>query len=129
MTTKGVVPVSRNFARQAIWTDAQTFAYATSDYTRTSTLRITFAAMQLVRRRAEQFIGKPATLANRNALDTAVTSALNGMMKNGALLNADHSITFIPRESKAMIELILQPAFELRNIEIAISVDLGVTQA
>lgn len=121
---KGGIPVVRNFSRQPVVVDGQTSAPRSSDYYRISTLRIVFDATQLVRRAMEAFVGQPATLENRNAMDTAVTSVLRDMILVGALITGDHVIQFEPRENKAYIDLWLTPAFEIRNIEVAISVQL-----
>ena len=124
LIAKGVVPVSQNFNRVATWVDGLTFARPESDFVRLTTLRITFDALSLVRRAAQRFVGQPSTLHHRNSLETAITSALNGMQKQGALQGADHRISYVPRESKAIIDLVLRPAFEMRNIEISVSVQL-----
>ena len=124
MVAAGVVPVGQNYRQVATWVDGLTFARGTSDFTRLTTLRIVFDAMGLVRQTAARFVGQPATLHHRNALETAVTSALNGMIKSGALLRADFVISYIPRENKALIDLVLTPAFEMRNIEVTVSVQL-----
>lgn len=124
LINKGLVPVTQNYDLVAAWVDGLTFAKDTSDYGRLSTMRIVFDAMSVVRQTAQRFVGQPATLHHRNALETAITSALNGMMKRGALLNADFVVTYIPRENKAVVDLVLTPAFELRNIEVSVSVQL-----
>lgn len=124
LIANGLTPVGQNFSREAVVVDALTFSPATSDFTRVSTLRIVFDAMQLVRRIAEGYVGFPATLHHRNSLDTAITSGLRGMMVSGALIDANHIITYAPRENKATIDLVLTPAFEMRNIEVRISVRL-----
>jgi len=120
----GGVPVTRNYSRQTVVVDGQTSAPRNSDYVRLSTLRIVFDAIQLVRRATEPFIGEAATLDHKNAMETAVTSALRDMKLAGALLDADSVVTYAPRENKAYIDLVLTPAFEIRNIEVAISVQL-----
>lgn len=124
MINKGVVPVALNFRRQAYVIDGLTFGRPESDFTRLSTLRITFDAIQLVRRVAQQYVGMPATLHHRNALETAISSALRGMMIGGALIDADFVVSYVPRENRAEIDLVLTPAFEMRNIDISISVQL-----
>lgn len=121
---KGVVPVGQNFLDQATWIDGLTFARKGSDFTRLSTLRIVFDAVQLIRRTSERFIGEPATMHHRNSLETAITTSLRGMIVQGALLDANFEITYHAAESKAVIDLVLTPAFELRNIEISVSVQL-----
>lgn len=121
---KGVIPVALNFNRAAIWVDGHTFVKPTSDYVRLTTLRIVFDAVQSIRRAAQGFIGEAATLENRNSLETAISSRLRGMQQLGALLSSDFTVTYVPAESKAIVDLVLQPAFELRRIEISVSVQL-----
>ena len=58
-------------------------------------------------------------------METSVTSSLRGMQQLGAVLDSDFNIRYVPEESKALIDLVLTPAFELRNIEVQISVALG----
>ena len=120
----GAVPISLSSRNNATVVDGQTFAHPTSDYTRLSTLRIVFDAVQLIRRTAEPYVGQPATLEHRNAMETAITSALRGMQMTGALVASDFNIAYISREYKAQIDLVLIPAFEMRNIEVSVTVQL-----
>lgn len=124
LIAKGVVPVGINYNRAPVWVDAMTFAKENSDYSRLTTLRIVFDAVQVVRAVAQQFIGEGSTLSVRNALETAVTRGLMGMQQAGALLASDFIITYIPSENKAIVDLVLTPAFELRNIDIQVAVQL-----
>lgn len=124
LITKGVVPVALDFSRIPLWVDALTFSRSTSDYTRLSTLRIVFEAVLGVRQAAQSFVGEPANLHNRNALETAVTSVLRGMTQAGAINESDFVVTYVPRQNKAIIDLVLRPVFEMRNIEVSISVQL-----
>jgi hypothetical protein len=78
----------------------------------------------LIRQVSQKFVGEAASTATRNALDTAITSGLRGMQQMGALLSSDFAVSYIGVENKAVIELVLQPAFELRNIEVRVSVQL-----
>jgi hypothetical protein len=120
----GVVPVALNFKRVPNWVDAQTFAKDGSDYRRLTTMRIVYDAVMLIRQISNKFIGEAASTATRNALETSVTSGLRGMQQMGALLASDFNITYVGIENKAIIDLVLQPAFELRNIEVRVSVQL-----
>ena len=126
MVAKGLTPVKQNFSREAVVVDGLTFGKATSDFTRLSTLRIVFAAIELVRQTAENYVGYPATLHHRNAMDTAIGSQLRGMLITGALLDADYDMDWISgaRESTVRINLVLTPAFEMRNIDVSISIRL-----
>ena len=120
----GVVPVALSFNRVPNWIDAQTFSKDGSDYRRLTTLRIVYDAVLLIRQVSQKFVGEAASTATRNALDTAITSGLRGMQQMGALLSSDFAVSYIGVENKAVIELVLQPAFELRNIEVRVSVQL-----
>lgn len=124
MIDKGVVPVALNFNRTPIWVDGHTFAKTGSDYSRISTVRIVFDTVQSIRTASQKFIGEAATLENRNSLETAISDRLRGMTQLGALLSSDFSMTYIPAQNKAIIDLSLQPAFELRRIEIQVSIQL-----
>ena len=124
MIEKGLVPLGLNQNRTPRVIDGQTFGKDDSDYRRLSTLRIVFDAIQLTRRAAEKFVGEPATLHNRNALETDITSKLRGMVVNGALVEADFDVEYLPRENRALVELVLTPAFEFRNIDVKIAIDL-----
>lgn len=121
---KGVVPVALNFNRTPTWIDAQTFGKATSDYIRLTTLRIVFDSVLMVRQVTQQFIGEGATQEARNAIDTAITAGLRGMQQLGAVLSSDFTVTYVPAENKAIIDLVLRPAFELRIIEVSVSVQI-----
>lgn len=118
----GVLPIALDFNRAPRWVDGMTYSKMGSDYSRISTLRIVFDAVQMVRLQAQPFIGEGATLSNRNALETAITSGLRGMQQVGALLASDFKVTYVPAENKAVVDLILTPAFEIRNIEVSVSV-------
>jgi hypothetical protein len=121
---KGVVPVAVNYNKYPAWVDAMTFSKATSDYTRLTTLRIVFDAVEMVRQATQKFIGEASSLEARNSIDTAITSGLRGMQQVGALLSSDFTVSYLPRENKALVDLVLNPAFELRNIEVSVSVQL-----
>lgn len=121
---KGVVPVATDFSRRAVVVDGLTFAKATSDYTRLTTLRVVFGTVQLVRRACRSFIGKPATLHHRSSMETAIFNRLRALQIGGVLLNSDFTVEYRPSENKAIVNLVLQPAFEMRNIDISVSVQL-----
>ena len=125
LTSKGVNCVLLNFNKAPIFSDGLTFAGADSDYTRLTTLRIINEATLVVRQSCQKYIGQPSTLQVRNSMETSITSALRGMQQLGAILDSDFAIRYIANESKALIDLVITPAFELRNIEVQISVALG----
>ena len=113
-----------DFNRVPTWVDAQTFGRATSDYTRLSNLRIVYDAILMVRQVAQKFIGEGSTIENRNALDAAITSGLRGMQQLGAILASDFTVTYIANENTAEVNLVLRPAFELRIIEVTVSIQV-----
>lgn len=125
LTGKGVNSVTLNFNRAPVFSDGITFAGSSSDYTRLTTLRIINEATLVVRQSCQKYIGQPSTIQVRNSMETSVTSALRGMQMLGAILDSDFNIKYIAAENKALIDLVLTPAFELRNIDVQISVDLG----
>jgi hypothetical protein len=57
-------------------------------------------------------------------METAITSALRGMQQMGALLNSDFSVSYVAAENKAFIDLVLTPAFELKTIEVQVSINI-----
>lgn len=125
LIAKGVVPIGINLARNPIWVDAMTFSKDGSDYERITTIRIVNDAIALVRGIAQKFVGEVASLENRNALETAVTAGLRGMQIAGALMAADFVPTYDPLNNTVIIDLALTPAFEVRNIEVRVAINLG----
>lgn len=121
---KGVNAIVLNFNKVPIFAEAVTFAPQTSDYTRISTSRIVNEATLVVRQVCQKFVGEPSTMQVRNSMETAITSGLRGMQQLGALLDSDFTVSYIPSENKALIDLVLTPAFELKTIEVQISVNL-----
>ena len=81
--------------------------------------------MLVTRQSCQKFIGQPSTLQVRNSMETSITAGLRGMQMLGAILDSDFNIRYIAGENKALIDLVLTPAFELKNIEVQISVELG----
>lgn len=122
---KGLVPVMLDYSRAPQWVDALTFGKSSSDYTRLTTLRIVFETTQAVRIACQRFVGSPATTANRNALETAITSVLRAQQITGALVSSDFTTTYLSSSNQVIVDLVLQPAFEIRNIDVAVSVNLG----
>lgn len=121
---KGVNAIVLNFNKVPIYAEGITFAPAVSDYWRISTSRIVNEAALVVRQVCQKFIGEASTMQVRNSMETAITSGLRGMQQLGALLDSDFTVSYIPAENKALIDLVLTPAFELKSIEITIAVNL-----
>lgn len=121
---KGVNAIVLNFNRVPVYADGVTFAPEVSDYTRITSSRIVNEASLVVRQVCQKFVGEPSTMQVRNSMETAITSGLRGMQQLGALLDSDFTVSYIPSENKAIVDLVLTPAFELKSIEVSIAVNL-----
>jgi hypothetical protein len=121
---KGVNSIILNFNKVPVFAEGMTFAPQTSDYTRISTSRIVNEASLVVRQVCQKFVGEPSTMQVRNSMETAITSGLRGMQQLGALLDSDFTVSYIPSENKAIVDLVLTPAFELKSIDVSIAVNL-----
>jgi hypothetical protein len=110
--------------RGIVVSDAPTAARPDSDYQRVSTVRQVKAAVDAVRRVAEPFLGEGLTGAKIAALDTAIDGALKALVRQGVLQRYDSQVTSTPTQrvlGQATCELILVPAFELRQLTIVVS--------
>lgn len=121
---KGVNSIIINFNKIPVFGEALTFGQSTSDYTRLSTKRIVDEATLVVRQVCSKFIGEPSNIQIRNAMETAITSGLRGMQLVGALLGSDFTVSYVPNQNKAIVDLALTPAFELKTIEVQVAVNL-----
>lgn len=104
--------------------DAPTAARPDSDYTRLSTVRIVKAAIDVIRAVADPFIGEALDGARIAALDTAIDRGLVVLKKEGFLQRADANVVATVSErvqGKANVELILVPAYELRQLSVWIA--------
>ena len=124
LSNLGVNCLALNFNKVPTFIEGLTLAGSSSDYTRLSTMRIVTEASLLIRQVCQKFIGEPSTMQVRNSMETAITSALRGMQQLGALLDSDFAVSYIPSENKAFIDLVITPAFELKNIEVQVAINL-----
>jgi hypothetical protein len=124
LSAKGINTVVINFNKIPVFGDGLTFGWSTSDYTRLSTKRIINDATSVVRQACQRFVGEPSNIQTRNSMETAITSGLRGMQIVGALLGSDFTVSYIPNENKAVVDLILTPAFELKEIEVRVAISL-----
>jgi len=124
LADKGSNFIALNFNKIPVFVEGLTMSQATSDYTRISTFRIINEASVLVRQVCQKFVGEASTLQTRNSMETAITSALRGMQQMGALLNSDFTVSYVPSENKAFVDLVLTPAFELKTIEVQVSINI-----
>jgi hypothetical protein len=124
LANKGVNSVVLNFNKIAVFGDGLTFAATGSDYSRLSTKRVVDEAANVVRQSCQKFVGEPSTIQMRTSMETAISSALRGMQLLGALLASDFNVTYVPDLNKAIVDLIITPAFELKSIEVQIAVNI-----
>jgi hypothetical protein len=111
--------VGLNGSRRVVVKDGVTAAQPNSDYQRLSTVRITHATVQLIRRKADPFIGLPNGMAQRNSLATEIQAGLDRLKELGVLQDFKFSIFTSAREKvlgNAFITLELVPQFETRKI-------------
>lgn len=123
LTNKHIV-IARSKNNRIVVGDAITTAADNSDFVRLTTLRIVNDAVNLIREISDPYIGEPNTLARRNALDTAIRSGLNNMIKRGALNDFRFSIKSSLADQidgRMNIALDLVPAFETRRIVVTIA--------
>lgn len=121
----GLRYVTTRLTPEGTWviTDAMTAAAPGSDYARFSTVKITFAAMDIVRAAGRPFLGELFNPAKRAALETAISKGLLDMQEAGALRKFDFRIEQTPAERVlgiARVPLTLWPEFELRRIEVIV---------
>ncbi|QHW35662.1 hypothetical protein GZH47_32715 (plasmid) [Paenibacillus rhizovicinus] len=103
--------------------DGVTAALPFSDYTRLSTVRIVHTAVQLVRRKANPFIGLPNGLAQRNALSAEIQAGLDKMKELGVLQRFKFTIFSSVQDKvlgNAFITLELVPQFEVRRFNTSV---------
>lgn len=125
LISKAVVPVTIGYNRVPKWVDVMTHTPVGSDYARLTTLRIVFTAIEVVRSAAQPYIGQAASMQTRNALETQITSGLRGMQQQGALYASTPTFQYNPVTNEVVVDLVLTPAFELRNVEVQVSVNLN----
>lgn len=103
--------------------DGVTAARASSDYGRLSTLRIVHASVQLVRRKADPFIGLPNGLAQRNALSAEIQAGLDALKENGVLQRFVFTVFSSAQDrvlGNAFITLELVPQYEVRKFNTSV---------
>jgi hypothetical protein len=124
LSDKQYLTARSKYGKGVVITDGLTAAQPTSDYARISTMRITNAAVSTVREESDPFVGEPNELEYRNALATAIQSGLDRMKERGALRDFEFAIHSSLQDQvlgKALIELTLVPAFEMREITTVVS--------
>jgi hypothetical protein len=109
---------SNNLSKSVYIKDGVTSAQPLSDYNRLSTVRIIHAVVQVVREKADPFIGLPNGLAQRNALSAQIQNALDTLKDQGVIQKFNFTI-FSSAEDRvlgnAFIKLEVVPQFETRK--------------
>ena len=98
--------------------------YVRSDYTRLSTIRITHAAVDLIRAVSEKYIGEPNSAPQMNAMRSEIDQVLLSMKGSGALRAYDFVLASTPDQRVLGIvdvNLTLVPAFEVTEINLVVS--------
>lgn len=110
--------------RGTIVVDAPTAATSSSDYTRLTTVRIVQETIDRLRDVLTPFLGEGITTPQLNAMQTTTDRVLTDLIKEGFLQRAEASVSASAVErvqGKANLDLLLVPAFELRQIFITVS--------
>tara|TARA_Y100000310_G_C20674751_1_gene812346 strand:- start:1396 stop:3021 length:1626 start_codon:yes stop_codon:yes gene_type:complete len=105
-------------------TDSPTAARPDSDYRRLTTVRIVKAAVDVLREKADPFLGEGSSVADREAMQADIEQAFNDQLVGTSIVRYDLSITATPAQfvaGQATAELLLVPKFELRQIFVNIS--------
>ena len=104
--------------------DAPTAARPDSDYQRLTTFHIVKETIDVVRQVGDPYIGEANTAIRRQALQTAIETALGRLQQQGSLQRYDVLVDATAQQQvqgNADIFLTLVPAFELRQITIILS--------
>lgn len=104
--------------------DAPTASRPESDYNRRSTMRIVKAALDVVRLVGEPYLGEGMSGAQIAALEGAIQQALAELVKGKVLVRFEVKVTASALErvqGKCKVELVLVPAFELRQINVTVA--------
>lgn len=114
-----LVAMRKKPGRNPVVCDAMTAAAPGSDFVRLTTVRITFEAMDVVRKVCDPFIGQPNTQAKRNAMEAAITKGLSALVDLGALRKYAFTVSSSVTQQVlgiVDIELVLVPVFEIRTV-------------
>lgn len=110
--------------------DGVTAAAPDSDYGRLTTMRIVAAAVSVVRKAAQPFIGLPNDVPHRNALATAIRAGLDRMYEQGAFEEPAQFQLFSSQRDKALgnaiVDLTLVPVFELRQVKTTVTLRASI---
>jgi hypothetical protein len=108
--------------------DAPSASKETSDYNRNHTVRIVLGLIEDIKDVCRPFLGESFTPYTYNAMNTKIADMIQKHIDAGALNDGEHSILVTARSQvlgQATVELLVQPAFELRKIFISIALNEG----
>jgi len=107
-----------------VCSDSPTAARVESDFRRLSTVRITKACVDEVRSAAEPFLGGGMSDPTFEALRGRIDERLSQLVRAGYLTRYEMSLSATPTQrilGRAVLELVLVPAFELRRLTVIVS--------
>jgi len=110
--------------RGTVIVDAPTAATSASDYQRLTTVRIVNECTKRIREVLTPFIGEGMTAPQMEAMQTTTDRVMTDAIKDGLIQRFEASVTASAAErvaGKANVDMVLVPAFELRQIFITIS--------
>lgn len=115
-----------NKPKGVVVADAPSGSRPDSDYNRRSTMRIVKATIDVIRTVGEPFLGEGMSGAQLSALETAIQTALGELVKARppVLVRYEVKVTANALErvqGKCKVELVLVPAFELRQINVTVA--------
>ncbi len=113
-----------NKPKGTVVADAPSASRPESDYNRRSTMNIVKAAVDVIRLVGEPFLGEGMSGAQLEALQTAINQALSELVKGQVLIRFEARVTASALErvqGKCKVELVLVPAFELRQINVTVA--------
>jgi len=114
----------QNKSKGNVVADAPTAARTDSDYRRLTTFRIVKACIDAIRQVSESFLGEPITGGRMAALETAIDQALMKLQKGEYIRRFNAVVSSTPTQQvagQATVELVLVPAFELRQITVNVA--------
>lgn len=115
-----------NKPKGVVVADAPSGSRPDSDYNRRSTMRIVKATIDAIRLIGEPFLGEGMSGAQLAALETAIQQTLGELVKArpAVLIRYEAKVTASALErvqGKCKVELVLVPAFELRQINVTVA--------
>lgn len=118
-----------NKSAGTVVTSAMTYATVGSDWTRLSTIRIAFGVVSVIRGICEPYIGEGNNPAVRNAMSTAIQSALDSLRGSGVVQDFAFNLVSTATDQVAgniLLYLDIVPAFEIRKITLVLALKAAI---